>query len=319
MRVLVTGASGFVGGAVVRRLAADVDVVVRAAVRQPSPGFAAPVEVATVPGLALTDWRDALASVDAVVHAAARVHLMHDVSSDPLADFRRVNVEGTRALALAAARAGVRRFVFISSIKVNGEETESGHPYTALDTPRPVDAYGVSKAEAESALRQIAEDSGMEAVVIRPVLVYGPGVKANFRAMMRWVHRGVPLPLGAIHNQRSLVALDNLVDLVDRTLTHPGAANQTFLVSDGEDLSTTELLRRTATAMGRRARLVPVPVPLLETAARAVGRGSLARRLFGSLTVDMKRTRQQLDWSPPLDVDSALEKTVSHYLAHEPR
>lgn len=179
-----------------------------------------------------------------VIHSAARVHVMDEQSADPLAEFRKMNVDGTLNLARQAAAAGVRRFIFISSIKVNGEGTVLGKPYTAMDTPSPQDPYGISKMEAEQGLRQIAQDTGMEVVIIRPVLVYGPGVKANFRSMVNWMNKGVPLPLGSIYNKRSMVALDNLVDLVVTCIDHPAAANQTFLESDGEDLSTTEMLRR---------------------------------------------------------------------------
>ncbi len=207
-----------------------------------------------------------------------------------------------------------QRFVFISTIKVNGEGTPLGQPYTADDVPAPVDPYGVSKHEAELGLMRLAEETGMEVVIIRPVLVYGPGVKANFLSMMRWLHKGIPLPLGAIHNQRSLVALDNLVDLIVTCLHHPAAANQTFLVSDGEDLSTTALLRRTAAALGRPARLIPVPVRVLRTAAHLLGKADFAQRLYGSLQVDISKTRELLGWSPPVSVDDALHKTARHFL-----
>jgi nucleoside-diphosphate-sugar epimerase len=213
-------------------------------------------------------------------------------------------------LARQAAAAGVRRFVFVSSIKVNGEATQPGHPFTAGDAPAPLDPYGISKMEAEQGLRQIAAETGIEVVIIRPPLVYGPGVKANFAAMMRWLRRGVPLPLGAIDNQRSLVALDNLADLIITCITHPAAANQTFLVSDGQDVSTSELLRRMGRAMGRPARLLPVPAGLLELGAALVGRRDMAQRLCGCLQVDIEKTRQLLGWSPPLTLDQGLTKAA---------
>jgi len=261
-----------------------------------------------------TNWLIALSGVRAVIHTAARVHVMGNFAGDTLAEFRRVNVAGTLNLARQAVDAGVRRFVFISSIKVNGEQTLPGRPYAADDVPAPVDPYGISKHEAEQGLRQLAQETGMEVVIIRPVLVYGPGVKANFYSMMRWLYKGIPLPLGAIHNQRSLVALDNLVDLIVTCVDHPAAANQTFLVSDGEDLSTTELLRRTAAALGKPARLIPVPAWVLQASARLLGKEDFAQRLCGSLQVDISKTRSLLGWSPPIIVDEALYKTAQHFL-----
>ena len=319
MHVLVTGATGFVGDAVVRALAGR-EMRVRAAVRRPDarlPGAVEAVQVGDIVGT--TRWDDALRGVDAVVHAAARVHVMHDVAADPLAEFRRVNVAGTVRLAREAARAGVKRFVFVSSIKVSGEGTRPGRPFRADDEPDPVDSYGVSKREAEDELRLVARETGLEVAIVRPVLVYGPGVKGNFHSMMRWLHRGVPLPLGAVHNRRSLVALDNLVDLLVTTLVHPAAANRTFLVSDGEDLSTTELLRRTATALGTRARLLPVPAPLLQGAARVAGRRAVADRLCGNLQVDITPTRELLGWTPSVAIDTALERAARHFLGQQPR
>ncbi len=257
-----------------------------------------------------------MAGVEVVIHAAARVHVMHDESSDPLAEFRKVNVDGTLNLARQAAEAGVGRFIFISSIKVNGEGTPVGVPYVADGQAAPADPYGISKMEAEQGLRALAAETGMEVVIIRPTLVYGPGVKANFLNMMRWLHKGVPLPFGAIYNQRSLVALDNLVDLIVTCIDHPTAANQTFLVSDGEDLSTTELLRRMGVALGKPARLLPVPSRLLEAGAAMLGKQALAQRLCGSLQVDISKTRELLNWSPPVSVDEALRKTAEHFLRH---
>jgi nucleoside-diphosphate-sugar epimerase len=310
MKVLVTGASGFVGGAVAARLAAD-GIQARAAVRRPDAPIPAGTERIQVADLtADTDWSSATRGVDVVVHAAARVHVMRDRAADPLTEFRRANVAGTLALARQAAASGVARFVFLSSIKVNGEETTRGRPYTADDPPAPVDPYGVSKHEAEQGLRALADDTGMEVVIIRPVLVYGPGVKGNFKTMLQLVRSGMPLPLAAVKNSRSLVAVENLVDLIVHLLEHPAAANRVLLVSDGEDLSTPDLLRRAAAAMGRPSRLVPVPTTLLLTLARMLGRRAVVQRLCGDLQVDVSATRALLDWTPPISVDEGLRRAV---------
>jgi nucleoside-diphosphate-sugar epimerase len=236
---------------------------------------------------------------------------MNDKSTDPLAEFRQVNVEGTANLARQAAAAGVRRFVFLSSVKVNGEFTHEGCPFTADDAPAPEDPYGVSKHEAEQLLRQIATETGMEVVIIRPPLVYGPGVKANFESMMRWLARGVPLPLSAVtQNQRSLVALDNLVDLIMTCLSHPAAANQTFLVSDGEDLSTAQLLKRMGAAIGHPASLFYVPPSMLKLGAQVVNKPGIYQRLCGSLQLDIAKTRQLLGWTAPVSVDDGLRRAA---------
>lgn len=253
-------------------------------------------------------------NVEQVVHLAARVHVMNDRSSDPLTEFRRVNVEGTSVLARQAAAEGVKRFVFLSSVKVNGEFTKPGHPFTADDVPAPEDPYGVSKHEAEHLLRQISAETGMEVVIIRPPLVYGPGVKANFKSMMRWLAHGVPLPLAAVtENRRSLVALDNLVDLIMTCLHHPAAANQTFLVSDGEDLSTAQLLKRMGAAIGQPARLFYLPPTLLKLGASVLNRPGIYQRLCGSLQLDITSTRQQLGWTPPVSVDEGLHRAAEGF------
>lgn len=313
--VLVTGGNGFVGRALVAHLLGEQARPVVAAVRRADAEVPTGARKVVVAGLdSRTDWAGALAGVEQVVHAAARVHVMAEAASDPLAEFRRVNVEGTLALAEQAARAGVRRFVFISSIKVNGEQTRPGCPFDAEQPARPVDPYGISKHEAEQGLRRLAQASGMQLVIIRPVLVYGPGVAANFASMMRWLQRGVPLPLGAVDNRRSLVSLGNLVDLIGVCLEHPQAAGQTFLASDGEDLSTPELLRRMAHALGRRARLLPVPPAWLALAGRLTGRTPVVQRLLGSLQVDIHKNHQLLGWQPSVAVDQALQATATHFL-----
>jgi nucleoside-diphosphate-sugar epimerase len=317
VHIFVTGASGFVGSRLVQVLAARADTRVTVAARGRHLTCATAERVVRFEDLATASFSAELSGVDAVVHCAARVHVMNDLEANPLHAFRVVNVEGTLNVARQAAEAGVRRFVFLSSIKVNGEGTEPGVPFTADQPGNPVDPYGVSKMEAEQRLRELALTTGMEVVIIRPVLVYGPGVKANFLSMMRWLHKGLPLPFGAIHNARSLVALDNLVDLTVLCLSHPAAANQTFMVSDGEDLSTTALLRKMASALERPARLLPVPAVLLNAAARMLGKRSLSQRLCGSLQVDIAKTRAVLGWTPPLSVEQALRLTASDYMENE--
>ena len=317
--VLVTGASGFVGQAVCRKLAERSDFAVRGAVRgQYAANAAHCVRVGDLG--AETDWSEALDAVDSVIHTAARVHILDDSAADPLAEFRRVNVEGTLALARQCVNRGVRRFVYLSSIKVNGEETARGKPYLFDDAPNPLDAYGISKLEAEEGLQQIAADHGLELVIIRPPLVYGPGVRANFRAMMAAIYRRLPLPLGrVIGNRRSLVSLENLSDLIMTCVDHSGAPGRVFLASDGEDLSTAALLRRLGDAMGRSAILLPVPPKMLELAAAAIGRRAIARRLLGSLQVDVGATRKALDWTPPFSVDEGLELAARHFVQEQSR
>ncbi|MEY3288715.1 MAG: hypothetical protein RLZZ419_957 [Pseudomonadota bacterium] len=311
--LLVTGYNGFIGTSLCRELHQH-EFTVRATVRLANL-LSETTETLAVGAIdSATDWSEALCNVDVLVHLAARVHVMNDTASDALAEFRKVNVEGTLNLARQAVEAGVQRFIFMSSIKVNGEGTRLGHPYTVYDQSAPIDPYGISKCEAEEALRKLANETGMEVVIIRPPLVYGPGVKANFYTMMRWLEKGLPLPLGAIHNKRSFIALDNLINLIVTCITHPAAANQTFLAADGEDLSTTELLQRIGNALGKPAKLIPVPVWLLNTGAMLLGKKDMAPRLFHSLQVDISKTCELLNWQPPVSVDDALKKTVADFL-----
>ncbi len=310
--ILVTGATGFVGHAVVQRLLADSESKLGAAIRQDGRQWPEQVVPYVTGELeSTTDWSRALHGVVVAVHCAARVHVMRDTEANPITAFRAVNVEGTLNLARQAAAAGVKRFVFISSVKVNGESTEFGRAFTEADTPNPQDAYGLSKYEAEQGLRQLAADTGMEVVIIRPPLVYGPGVKANFAALMRAAQRSWPLPLGAVHNKRSLVALSNLVDFVVTCITHPQAANQTFLVSDGQDLSTTELVRGMAQAAGVPARLLPVPVWALQAGASLLGKGDMVQRLCGNLQVDSSKARSLLGWVPLVSVQEGLRRAMA--------
>lgn len=309
--ILVTGANGFIGVATVDALLRSNSFQVLQAIRCSCDSHK--ISIGNIDEN--TDWSEALVDVDVVVHCAARVHVMLETTSDPLFEFRKVNVAGTLNLAKQAAIAGASRFVFLSSIKVNGEETQRGGPYLAHDVPAPEDAYGISKAEAEAGLRLLSLETGMEVVIIRPPLVYGPGVKGNFSSLLRWVARGLPLPLGLLStNRRSLVGLDNLVDLILTCVDHPKAANQTLLVSDGEDLSTTDLLRRIGKSLNRPARLIPVPVSILMIALRLLGKSSIAQRLLCSLQVDISKTCELLDWKPPVSVDEGLRRAAQQRL-----
>lgn len=257
------------------------------------------------------NWPQILQGIDVVIHTVGRAHIMRDESLDSLAEYRRVNLDGTLNIARKAAAAGVRRFIFISSIKVNGENTIPGQTFAADDKPAPDDAYGLSKAEAEAKLKQLAQESGMEVTIIRPPLIYGQGVKGNLASLISWVRRGFPLPFGDMtNNRRSLVGLDNLVDLILLCANHPKAANQTFLISDGEDLSTTDLLRKISVALGRQPCLVRVPAGLISFLASLVGKKEIAKRLLGSLQVDINKTYELLNWRPSVSVDEGLRRAV---------
>lgn len=316
MKILLTGSTGFLGRKLLAHLEAQGNELVCAVRRAHSSNEVAVGNIGPE-----TDWHQALTPhpsngmrrepVDAVVHLAARVHVMRDGSVDPLAAFREVNTAGTLTLARQAAQAGVRRIVFMSSVKVNGEGRQT--PYTENDPARPQDPYAVSKWEAEQGLREISRETGMEVVIIRPPLVYGPGVGANFLRLMHLVDRGIPLPLGAVANRRSLIYLGNLVDAVSLCLTHPAAANRTWLVSDGEDVSTPGLIRMMAAHRGRRTHLFPVPPAMLKLAGKLVGKEAEMRRLLGSLTVDSGRIRHELSWSPPYSLDKGLAETCMSY------
>jgi nucleoside-diphosphate-sugar epimerase len=307
--ILVTGASGFVGRALCEALTVSGRAP-RTAVRAAPPGASASIAVGEVgPD---TNWNAALEGMRCVVHLVARTHVLRETAADPLSEYRRVNVQGTERLARAAAAQGVRRIVFVSSIKVNGERTDA-RPYTEDDAPAPEDAYGISKLEAERALAAVAAATGLEIVVLRPPLVYGPGVKGNFLRLMGAVARGLPLPLASIANRRSLVHVGNLASAIVATLDAPQAAGRTYLVSDGEDLSTPDLVRAIARALDRKPRLLPFPPRLLEVTAALLGRGAEARRLTGSLQVDDSKIRRELGWRPPYSLAQGLAETARWY------
>jgi len=312
--ILVTGASGFVG----RQLCSDLKhkgESVRAAVRSLSElNSLSGTEQVIIDNIGPnTAWHESLKGVDCVVHLAARVHVMEDNSDDPLTEFREVNVRATMNLAEQAAAAGVKRFIYLSSIKVNGEETLDTQKFSADDEPAPVDPYAISKYEAELSLQKIAATSKMDVVIIRPPLVYGPGVKGNFNKMMRWLVKGVPLPFSMVNNSRSLVALDNLIDFIVVCMKHPSASGEIFLVSDGEDMSTTVLLEKLAYMLGISSRLIPVPSYILKFIAFLIGKKDVAQRLLGSLKIDIDKNRDLLGWTPPHSVDKGLKITADDF------
>ncbi|MDR9772505.1 SDR family oxidoreductase [Rhizobium hidalgonense] len=309
MRCLITGAAGFVGGPLVDRLHRERLWELRVTTRSATARFPADMRNFPIDITSETDWTAALDGVDVVVHLAARVHIMNDRAADPLTEFRRINTAATLNLAEQAARAGVKRFVFISSIKVNGEEND--RPFRHDDTPMPLDPYGVSKMESEIGLHEIAKRTGIEVVIIRPPLVYGPGARSNFALLVGLVRKRIPLPFASLKNRRTLVALPNLVDLIVAAMTHRGAAGQTFLAGDGEDLSTPGLIEGIAAGLGVKPMLLPFPPALLQLGARATGKDAVYQRLCGSLQVDISHARNVLDWSPVVTPREGLKLAVT--------
>lgn len=309
MKILVTGASGFIGRSLMDKLHGLEGFEAVGARRRANPDPNSTVHWLITGDLAGgADWSIALQGVDVVIHLAALAHRIDRGNFDAESVFFDINTNGTIGLAKQAAAVGVKRFIFVSSIGVNGNT--STLPFSAGDLPKPVEPYARSKWKAEQGLHEVQQETGMETVIIRPPLVYGPGAPGNFGSLLRWVASGVPIPLGAINNKRSLVGIDNLVDLIIRCLNHPAAANQVFLAGDGEDLSTTELLRGVAEAMGRPARLVPVPACVLRLGASLLGKRAVADRLLGSLQVDISKARDLLDWTPPVPVKEGLRRCI---------
>ena len=315
-RILVTGATGFVGSRLIASKEAQSRFIqFRAATRKPLKIAPPNVQELRISDIGFnTDWSSALSKVDIVIHLAARVHVMNDKSGNPLQEYRLANVASTLNLAKQAATAGVRRFIYLSSIKVNGEETLPGQSFSESSAPNPLDPYAISKYEAEEGLKSICEQTGMECVIIRPPLIYGPGVKANYQKLIDFVKKSIPLPFGCVSNQRSMLALDNLVDFIILAASHPRAANQTFLLSDGQDLSSKELVEKIAFALGRAPRLLPVPVSFLRLLGFLTGRRAAIDRLLGSLQIDSSKARQLLDWTPPVTVEKGIELTVVPWL-----
>ncbi|WP_105902604.1 UDP-glucose 4-epimerase family protein [Vibrio gangliei] len=317
MKILVTGATGFVGQKVVEK-ALEKEMEVSAIARNSK----LVTQQKSLPQVEwhhgeLTpdfDWSSCLDGVDCVIHCAARVHQMNEDASVAQKNYDDANFRSTLNLAHQAQQVGVKRFIFLSSIKVNGESTELNEPFTRTVEQEPEDPYGLSKYKAEQALQTLSKDSGLDVVIIRPPLVYGPGVKANFQAMMKWVCRGIPLPLGAIHNKRSMVYLDNLVDLILTCTQHNEAINEVFLVSDDHDISTSELLSQIKQAANSSTWLIPVPMKIFTIAAKLLNKPQIAQRLCGSLQVDISHTKKQLNWQPPISWEQGITKTVLFYL-----
>lgn len=313
LRILVTGATGFVGRSLCEKLLLN-DVELRGTVWAAEPATNLQAGVQAVPIETIgpdTDWSETLSGIETVIHLAARVHVMDETSGDPLTAYRQVNVAGTENLARQAAAQGVKRLIFLSSVKVHGEETEV--PYTEQLSPAPQDPYGVSKLEAENLLHKISAETGLEVVIIRPPLIYGPGVKANFLNLLKIVDKGIPLPLASITNVRSLLYLGNLIDAIILCANHPQAAGQVFLVSDGEDVSTSELVRRVATALDRPARLLSFPPSLMRLAGKLTGKSMAVDRLLGSLVIDSGKIRRELGWMPPYTMAEGLAATAKWY------
>lgn len=318
IRFLVTGANGFVGRALCATLVQHGHDV-RGAVRRSDIALNSNISRVTVGEInAQTDWSAALSGIDVLIHLAARVHVMHETSADPLDEFRRTNVQGTEHLARSAAAQGVKRLVFVSSIKVNGEETTGGQRYTEHDISSSQDPYGVSKWEAEQALHRVAKETGLEVVIVRPPLVYGPGVKGNFERMLQVLSKGVPLPLASVNNLRSVIYVENLADALRVCAIHPAAAGETYLLGDGDDISTPDLLRQLALAMGRPARIFPFPAVLLRLAGKLLGKPDEIARLLGSLQIDSGKIRRELNWQPPYSMRQGLQATADWYRISKP-
>ena len=313
-KILVTGANGFVGRALcVEAIVRGMQV--RGGVRHQC-DLPAGIERLIVGEInENTNWQRALNGCDVLVHLAARVHVMRESAKNPLEEFRRVNVQGTEHLARSAVASGVKRFVYVSSIKVNGEETLGGKSYAERDMPMPQDAYGISKWEAEQALHRVAEETGLEVVIVRPPLVYGAGVKGNFAQLLSVLARGIPLPLASIKNHRDLIYVGNLVDALVACATHSNAAGQTYLVSDGEGVSTPDLIRNLASALGKSNLVFPFPMSVMRFCASLLGKSSAVDRLTQSLQIDSSKIRKELGWQPPYTMQQGLKATADWYLA----
>lgn len=313
MNIFVTGGTGFIGSTLIKEL--DVKgYKVTTTIRNSEILLPSGIKKCFISDIGTEyDWNDSLKGQETVIHTAARVHIMNDRSRSALDDFRRINTIGTLNLARAASNAGVKRFIFLSSIKVNGEMTENGRPFSAEDLPMPVDPYGISKLEAEIGLKKIAENSCMEVVVIRPTMVYGPGVKGNLLSLIKIVDKRIPLPLGNVDNLRSMVALDNLIHFIICCITHVNAANQVFLVSDGHDISTTDLVLKIGLTLNKPVIFLPIPIRVIKQVGIFFGQKKIINRLYRSLQVDISKNKEYLNWNPPIDINQEMDKMIKFY------